>query len=109
MNRLYIQDDFRVFLYGGCLVGSLHQGSQNFSAGSRGLQCVPMAICSLLKSTEIHPKDWKISAIDSILHAGDFIYTSIGKSDTLLPSNGPRYIHLHNINNKISELKSHIG
>ena len=66
-------------------------------------------MCSLLKSTEIQPKDWKTSEIDSILQAGDFVYTSIGKSGTLLPGDVPRYIHLHGINNKITELKSHTG
>ena len=89
----------RFFDHDGCVVGSLHQGSQNFSVGSRGLQCVPMAICSLLKSTEIQPKYWRTSVIDSILQAGNFIYTSIGKSGTLLPTDVPRYIHLHSINN----------
>ena len=99
----------RFFDHDGCVVGSLHQGSQNFHVGNRGLQCVPMAICSLLKSTEIQPKDWKTSVINSILQAGDFMYTSIGKSGTLLPSDVPRYICLHSINHKITELKSHIG
>ena len=99
----------RFFDHDGCVVGSLHKGSQNFSVGSRGLQCVPMAMCSLLKSTEIQPKDWKTFLIDSILQVGDFIYISIGKSGTLLPADVPRYIHLHSINNKITELKSHIG
>ena len=88
----------RFFDHDRCVVGSLHQGSQNFSVGSRGLQCVPKAICSLLKSTEIQPKDWKTSVIDSILQAGDFIHTSIGKSGTLLPTGVPRYICLHSIN-----------
>ena len=99
----------RLFDHDGCIVGSLHQGSQTFSVGSRGLQCVPIAMCSLLKSTEIQPKDWKTSVIDSILQAGDFVYTSTGKSGTLLPSDVPGYICLHGINNKITELKSHIG
>ena len=82
----------RFFDHDGCVVGSLHQGSQNFSVGGRGLQCVPMAICNLLESTEIQPKDWKTSVIDSILQAGVFIYTSIGKSGTLLPTDAPRFI-----------------
>ena len=99
----------RFFDHDGCVVGSLHQCSQNFSVGSRGLQCVSMAIYSLFKSTEIQPKDWKTAIIDSILQAGDFIYTSIGKLGTLLPTDVPRYIRLHSINNKITELKSHIG
>ena len=74
----------RFFDHDGCVVGSLHQGSQNFSVGRRGLQCVAMAICSLLKSTEMQAKDWKTSIVDSILQASDFIYASIGKSGTFV-------------------------
>ena len=99
----------RLFDHDGCVIVSVHQGSQTFSVGSRGQQCVPIAMYSLLKSTEIQPKNWKTSVIDSILQAGDFIYTSIGKSGTFLPSDVPRYICLHGINNQISELKSDIG
>ena len=95
----------RLFDHDVCVIGSVHQGSQTFSEGSRGLQCVPIAMCSLLKSTEIQPKNWKTSVIDCILQAGDFIYTSIGKSGTLLPSDVPRYIR----KNKTTELKSNIG
>ena len=80
-----------------------------FSAKKRGLQCVPVAICSLLKSTQVPPDDWKAYNIDCILQAGDNLYACIGKLGTLLPSDVPNYIALNGINYKLNELESHIG
>ena len=42
-----MQTPGRVFDNDGCVTGSLHQGSQMFSAKNSGLQCVPVAICIL--------------------------------------------------------------
>ena len=104
-----MQTPGRVFDHDGCVTGSLHQGSQMLSAKSKGLQCVPVAICSLLRSTQVPPDDWKAYDIDCILQAADNLYACIGKLGTLVPSDTPNYIVLNGVNYKLNELKSHIG
>ena len=100
----------RTFLHEGCVVGSVHQGSHIFNGPSRGFQCVPNALCSLLKSTQKLPNTWTTSDIDEVLHRGNMLYTQIGKIGKLsLPSDIPKYITVDAVNYEVHERLSHIG
>ena len=95
----------RTFLHNECVVGSVHQGSQ-----SRGLQCVPNALCDLLKSTQKFPNTWTTSDIDEESHRGNMLYTQIGKiGKLLLPSDMPKQITVDEVIYKVHERQSHIG
>ena len=101
----------RVFLYDGCVIVSLHQGSHIFTGTGRGLQFVANALCCLLKrtSTQQPPDTWTSPYIDHILNMGHALYIQIGKLGRLLPSDIPQYICVHGVKYKISEKQSYIG
>ena len=91
-------------------MGSVHQGSHIFNGPGRGLQCVPNALCSLLKSTQKLCNTWTTSDIDEVLHRGNMLYTQIGKiGKLLLPSDIPKYITVDAVNYEVHERLSHIG
>ena len=43
----------RTFVHVGCIVGSVHQGSQIFNRPGRGLQCVPNALYFVEKYAKV--------------------------------------------------------
>ena len=88
----------RTFLHDGCVVESVHQGSHIFNGPGRGLQCVPNALYSLLKSTQKFPNTWTTSVIDEALHRGNMLCTDWKIGKLLLPSNIPKYITVDGVN-----------
>ena len=84
----------RVLLHDGCVVGSVHQGSQIFIWAGSGLQCVANAICSLLKSTQKSPHTWITSDIIDILQLGHVLYTQIGKAGQTITTKCCSTIHV---------------
>ena len=97
-------------MHDGCVVGSVHQGSQIFSGPGRGPQCVPSALCSLLKRTQKFPNTWTTSDIDEVLHRGNMLYTQIGKKvNYYYQVICQKYITVDGVKYKVHEGQSHIG
>ena len=98
----------RTFLHDGYFEGSVHQESHIFNATGRGFQCVPNALCSLLKSTQKFPNTWTTSDFDEVLYRGNMLYKQIGKiGKLLLPSDIPKCITVDGVNYKVHERLSH--
>ena len=75
--------------------GNFSQSSIIFKGIGIGLQCVPNSVMSLIYNT-IKPFNlWESEDLDQVLQSGNILYNSIGKKTTLLVSEVPRYIKLH--------------
>ena len=75
--------------------GNYSQSSIIFYGIGLGLQCVPNSVISLIYNTIKPFHLWESSDLDKVLQSGNILYNSIGKETTLLVSEIPRYIKLH--------------
>ena len=60
-----------------CVPGTLHQGSPEFSAFSRGRQCTPISYFAVLYSSIVNVEAWMPETVDFILSQSDSIYNSV--------------------------------
>ena len=75
--------------------GNFSQSSIIFDGIGIGLQCVPNSVMLLIYNTLKPSHLWEAEDLDKVLQSGNILYNSIGKKTTLLVSDVPKYIKLH--------------
>ena len=95
--------------HNGIILSHISQSSNIFVGPGQGMQCIPNCILSLIYNMYKSCKFWTHKDLTHILHSGNILYNSTGKSTTLLVSDLPQYIKLYNCIYKIQEKNSIIG
>ena len=95
--------------HNGIILSHISQSSNNFAGPGQGMQCIPNCILSLIYNMYKNCKFWTHKDLTHMLHSGNILYNSTGKSTTLLVSELPQYIKLYNYIYKVEEKNSIIG
>ena len=91
------------------ILSHISQSSNIFAGPGQGMQCIPNCILSLIYNMYKNCKFWTHKDLTHILHSGNILYNSTGKSTTLLVSELLQYIKLYNFIYKVEEKNSIIG
>ena len=78
------------------IISHISQSSNIFTGPGQGMQCTPNCILSLIYNMYKSCTFWTRKDLTHILHSGNILYNSTGKSTTLLVSELPQYIKLYN-------------